>query len=48
MASASRLQQGGGLADPIGKGRAVEIDTFALEDLRLATADKAEDGSRTC
>ena len=35
-----RLQQGGGLADPIGKGRAVEIDTFALEDLRLAIKRK--------
>jgi hypothetical protein len=36
-----RLQQGGGLADPIGQGRAVEIDTFALEDLRLAIKRKA-------
>ena len=40
MASASGLQQGGGLADPIGKGRAVEIDTFAPEDLRLAIKRK--------
>jgi hypothetical protein len=31
-----RLQQGGGLADPIGKGRAVEIDTLTPEDLRLS------------
>jgi len=30
------LQQGRGLADPASQGRAVEIDTLALEDLALA------------
>src|SRR3954453_8440964 len=31
-----RLQQRRRLADPVGQGRAVEVDAFALEDLRLA------------
>jgi hypothetical protein len=30
-----RFQQCGGLADPIGQGGAVQIQTFALEDLAL-------------
>ena len=29
-----RLQQGGGFADPIGEGRAVEVDALTLEYLR--------------
>ena len=31
-----RFQQGGGLADPVGQGGAVEIEAFAVEDLALA------------
>jgi len=31
-----RLQQGGGLADPIGQGGAIQIEPFAVEDLALA------------
>jgi hypothetical protein len=31
-----RLQQGGGLADPIGKGRAVEIDSFSYCKANIA------------
>ena len=31
-----RLQQGGGLADPVGQGRAVEVEAVTLEDPALA------------
>src|SRR5262245_44821349 len=30
-----RLEQGRGLADPVTKGRAIELDAVALENLRL-------------
>lgn len=31
-----RFQQGGGLANPVGKGRSVEVEPLAVEDLALA------------
>jgi len=34
--SGQRFQQGGGLADPVGHGGAVEVEPFAIEDLALA------------
>ena len=40
------FQQGGGLADPVGQGRAVEIEPFAVEDLALAI--QAEDDRHIC
>jgi hypothetical protein len=35
-----RFQQGGGLADPVGQRRAIQIKTVALEDLALAVKRK--------
>ena len=41
-----RLQQRGGLSDPVGERGAVEVQPVALEDLALAI--ERQDGRRTC